>query len=355
VKYQPPRKARAVGVGATPITLERLVAGHVGDDLAILAGHGSGIGAVGAEADDPNTLIEPGLAGRAGLFCGARFDREGVDLRRTVMVDKQFRAERHIDPLQQPVRHRRAGKADLPDRAGVHRSEIRMADQVVVEGRHEIEIADPLARDQPQRRTGLEARQADEGPVYKGHRQQRAHAHRVVEGHDAERALATGVQVLRDMGEGGGALGAVPARHTLRPPGRARSVKQQRQVLGPGSRPEPVRAALQVFETAGGPVDLADCDPRKPLGRCRVGDGARRDIVEDDRGGVGIGEAIVQLPGLDPPVERRHADAGELARPMQASHFEPVLQDDRQPVATPEAEPVVKPPARRAISSYQDA
>jgi hypothetical protein len=39
--------------------------------------------------------------------------------------------------------------------------------------------------------------------------------------------------------------------------------------------------------------------------RCRVGDGARRDIVEDDRGGVGIGEAIVQLPGLDPPVERR--------------------------------------------------
>ena len=48
------------------------LAGHVGDDLAILAGHGSGIGAVGAEADDPNTLVEPGLAGRAGLCRGAR-------------------------------------------------------------------------------------------------------------------------------------------------------------------------------------------------------------------------------------------------------------------------------------------
>ena len=42
-----------------------------------------------------------------------------------------------------------------------------MADQVVVEGRHEIEIADPLARGPPQRLIGLEARQADEGPVDK--------------------------------------------------------------------------------------------------------------------------------------------------------------------------------------------
>jgi hypothetical protein len=49
-------------------------------------------------------------------------------------------------------------------------------------GGSKIEIADPLARDQLQRRTGLEALQTDEGPVYKCHRQQRAHAHRVVEG-----------------------------------------------------------------------------------------------------------------------------------------------------------------------------
>jgi hypothetical protein len=78
-----------------------------------LGSHGSGIGAVGAERDDPNTLVEPGLAGRAALCRGARFDREDVDLRRAVMVDKQFRAERHIDPLQEPVRHRCAGKADF--------------------------------------------------------------------------------------------------------------------------------------------------------------------------------------------------------------------------------------------------
>src|SRR5262249_58030293 len=77
-----------IGVGAAPIALEGLVAGDVGDDLTILAGHGSGIGAVGAEADDPDTLVEPGLTGRAGLRRGARFDRKGVDLRRTGMVNK---------------------------------------------------------------------------------------------------------------------------------------------------------------------------------------------------------------------------------------------------------------------------
>jgi hypothetical protein len=95
---------------------------------------------------------------------------------------------------------------------------------------------------------------------------------------------------------------------------------------------------LQVFETVGGLVDLADCDPRQPLGRRGAGDGVRRDIVEDDRGSGGSGEAIVQLFGLDAPVERRHADAGELACPMQARHLEPVLQDDSETVAAPKAE-----------------
>jgi hypothetical protein len=53
------------------------------------------------------------------------------------------------------------------------------------------------------------------------------HAHRVIERHDTERALAPAVEVLSDMGERRGALGALPARHTLRPPGRAGGVEQQ--------------------------------------------------------------------------------------------------------------------------------
>ena len=95
---------------------------------------------------------------------------------------------------------------------------------------------------------------------------------------------------------------------------------------------------MQVFETAGSPVDVADCDPRQPPGHRRAGQGVRRDIVENGRGGVRIGEAIVQLLGLDAPVERRHDDTGELTGPMQARHFEPVLQDDSETVTAPEAE-----------------
>jgi hypothetical protein len=112
---------------------------------------------------------------------------------------------------------------------------------------------------------------------------------------------------------------------------------------------------LQVFETAGGPVDVADCDPRQRLDRRRAGDGIRRDIVEDEPGGVGIGEAIVQLLGLDTPVL-----SGLTTMPAnwhaqcRLAIFEPVLQDDsqRSPCRRPSA---VNPPATRAISSYQNA
>ena len=52
---------------------------------------------------------------------------------------------------------------------------------------------------------------------------------------------------------------------------------------------------MEVFETAGGPGGLAYCDPRQLLGRSRAGDGVRRDILEHDRSGVGIGEAVVEF------------------------------------------------------------
>ena len=72
-----------------------------------------------------------------------------------------------------------------------------------------------LALDQRQRALRIEARQADERAADQRHGEQRANAHRVVERHDAERALAAAIEVLRDMGDRGGALGAVPARHAL--------------------------------------------------------------------------------------------------------------------------------------------
>jgi len=88
------------------------------------------------------------------------------------MVDEQSRAERSIDALQQPVRHGRAGKAELCDRAGVASSEIGVADQIVVQRRHEIKAGDPLARDVPQCRRRAEVMLADERAVDERHRQQ---------------------------------------------------------------------------------------------------------------------------------------------------------------------------------------
>src|ERR1700730_11437589 len=69
-----------IGVGASPIAFEYLVARSVGDDLTLLASRRSRIGTVGAELDDPDPLVQSRLAGRARLRRGARLGREGVDL-----------------------------------------------------------------------------------------------------------------------------------------------------------------------------------------------------------------------------------------------------------------------------------
>jgi hypothetical protein len=95
------------------------------------------------------------------------------------MVDEELGAKPLVDSLEQAVWHRRAGEAEFPDRAGIGSSEVRMADEIVIKRRNEIEIADALALDQPQRLGSIEARQADKGAVDHGHCQQRADAHRV--------------------------------------------------------------------------------------------------------------------------------------------------------------------------------
>jgi hypothetical protein len=82
----------------------------------------------------------------------------------------------------------------------------------------------------------------------------------------------------------------------------------------------------------------ADRDPRQKLRRRGAGDDLRGNIVVKDGRGFGIGKAVIQLLGLDPPVERGHDDTRELAGPMHARHLQPVLQDHGQPVAAPDAE-----------------
>ena len=225
-----------VGIGTAPIALERFVAGDQRDDLAFLAGGGDLVGGFGAETDHADQLVDAGAPGGAGLGGGVLLDGEGVDLGAAVMVDEQVGAKRRVELLEQRVGHRRAGEAELAHRADVGAGKQRMMHEIVVQRRHQIEIGDPLGGDQLQRARGIELRQADERAADQRHRQQRTNAHGVVERHDAERAFAAAVEVLRHMGDRRGALGEMPPRHAFRPRCRARGVEHQRPGVGAHAR-----------------------------------------------------------------------------------------------------------------------
>ena len=128
---------------------------------------------------------------------------------------------------EQRVGHRRAGEAELTNRGDVGFREVGVVDDVVIERGDEVEVGDALRREQAEGAGHVEARQADEGATDHRHRKQRADAHRVIKWHDAERAFAVGVQVLRDVGDGASSFGAMAARDALRFASRAGGVEHQ--------------------------------------------------------------------------------------------------------------------------------
>ena len=206
-----------VGVRAVPVAGERLVRGHVAEDLAVLA--------------EPEARVQRGTAGAPGLRGLVLVDRVRVDLGRAVMVDEQAGRERLDAPLDERARHRRARVGDRLDRAQVVLAELRMGDEVVVERGREIERGDPLALDQLERGAGVPVRLADVAAADQVHRDERVDAHRVVERHAAERPVAVAVALVDDLREAACAVGAVRARHALRLPGRPRGVEHQALVL----------------------------------------------------------------------------------------------------------------------------
>ena len=67
------------------------------------------------------------------------------------MVDEELGLERTVQPLEQRVVHRRAGKAELAHARHVGRGEGRVGQHVVVQGRHEVEMRHPLVLDRRER------------------------------------------------------------------------------------------------------------------------------------------------------------------------------------------------------------
>ena len=120
------------------------------------------------------------------------------------MIDEQLGPERRLQFLKEPVRHWRAGKAELAHRTSISFCKGRVVHEIVIERRHQIQIGHALGRDQSQGFGRVEPAQANKSAADKRHCQQRADTHRMVKRHDAERALAAAVKVLRDMRHSGG-------------------------------------------------------------------------------------------------------------------------------------------------------
>ena len=214
----------------------------------------------------------------------------------------------------------------------------RTPQQVVIERRHQVEGGDPLGLDQAERASRLEARLADEGAAHRRHGEQGAHAHGVVERHDAERALAHAVAVLRDVGECGGALGAMSPRYALAAPGGARGVEHERDVVFAGTGRGFGRRRQQVSECHRALGRGADPDTAEPRGTGGVSHRRSGGLVEGQRRGAGIREEVIQFPRAAPPVKGHHDNAGKLAGPVERRHLPAVLHDDGEPVSPPEPE-----------------
>ena len=255
------------------------------------------------------------------------------------MIDEQVGLEGGVERLEQPVGHRGAGEAELAHRAHVGRGETLVVDEVVIERRHQIEIGDLLGRDQLQRPGGVEARQADEGAADQRHRQQRAHAHGVIERHHAERAFAVAVEVLRDVGDRRGALGALAARHALRLRGGAGGVEHHRPGIGADAR-FGIAGIVQKQHIEPDFIALRRAE-RDTLARAPAFDArsaSAGDVLVDQRPWPRNLQAVVDLVGLGAPVDRRDDDAGELAGPVQRRRLPAVLQHGDQMIAGHQAE-----------------
>ena len=204
----------------------------------------------------------------------------------------------------------------------------------MVQGRHEVQVGDLVAADEIEGGGGLEPRLADKSAREERHREQGAYAHGVVERHHPEGAFAVAVAVLRDVRDGGGALGAVGSGDTLRTSGGAGGVEHDRDVVRACPR-DRIRgcAATEVVERDGAAAGPAHRDPGDRTGMRRVRDRIGRHRLEAHRPRAGIAEHVVELLGLRAPVHRRDHHPRDLAGPVQGRGLDAVLENGDQVVA----------------------
>jgi hypothetical protein len=246
--------------------------------------------------------------------------RERVDLRRAVVVQEDSRREGVEAAPYERRRHRRACVGERLDRREIEVGAEWMRDEVMEERRRKVERGQALGLDQREGALGVPARLADEAAGDDRHREQRVHAHRVVERHDAERAVARAETVLERLRDGAGAIGGVRARDALRPTGRAGRVEHQAR-----------RAAVDVGRRRDGAV-------LEELGEARVADHDEAVLVARHETRAGVVEAVVDVVSGRAPGERDEDRARPLRRPVELDRLVAVVEHGREPVASPEAE-----------------
>ncbi|PWC49900.1 hypothetical protein TSA6c_28105 [Azospirillum sp. TSA6c] len=116
-------------------------------------------------------------------------------------------------------------------------------------------------------------------------------------------------------------------------------------MLGRGTRLWRNRIAIQQSgKAAVAGIDRIDRIADRDAGQrpCCGGvpDGIGRHVLIEQGERLGIGQAVIQLVRLHPPVQRHHGDAGQLAGPMDGRHLPIVLQRGGDAVAGAQGQPV---------------
>ncbi len=191
-------------------------------------------------------VFTAGRPAQPGLSRLVAPDRERVHLGRAVVVHEHLGREGLDAAGDHRGGHRGSRVPERTHRRDVVVGEARVTDEVVEQGRREVQRGDPLLLDQAQRLARVPAGLGHEAAADEVHGDQRVDPHRVVERHHAERAVAERVAVLQRLrpaarAVGGDASAAPPSGGRSCPTCRASTTSRARR--GRARRGAPARRA----------------------------------------------------------------------------------------------------------------
>ena len=198
-------------------------------------------------------------------------------------------------------------------------------DEVVEQGRSEVQRCDRMLLDQEQGLARIPARLRDVASPDEVHGEERVDAHRVVERHHPEGAIAAAVSMVERLTEAAGPVGGVGARDALRAAGRAGGVEEERDLA---------IVAVEATLVLG------------PLGQ--------HVAVPDHQLGPRVVDAIGELLVREPPRQGNENRPGPLRGPVEERRVEPIVEDHCHPCPRLGVQPAGKAPDTRKQLAVAD-